>query len=506
MIAEDELLVRVGLNVTVPWADFGMKVVAVEEDGISAWESYQSLRPNVVLTDIRMPGMDGVELIRRIRGSGELCAIIVITCLEEFDILYKLMQMDITGYLIKASMVRKDVTSVLNKAVQKLQEGDVSGKLASPSLDTAQAKNPLHDFIFLHHDRNRYLSDCKEMKQNIRQPKFCIIILWNQQLQSILVSSISNMFQKRLQLFGKVESFSSDEYLFISLTDTVEKNIDDLYDLIQELTQYVNDALNVELRISLCDTEENAVNTAQFVESGKKIVRNRYFYPDEITIFNTDFSSSDKSNLKYRIALLREKIFVTVPTLEYQKNKLLFQTFFDTLQESLYFNQLKYEESLISLGQLYFSTTVKTDSTKELLRSFRTSIAELKTATDSLCLFEQMTLKYSNSLHPIYGKQMVNTMLYISQHASDIITLADLSSFVNLSPNYYSTLFKQMLGCSFSDYIGLVRISKACDLMTSTTFSIQVISNLCGFSDATYFSRFFKQKIGLSPHQWRMER
>jgi two-component system response regulator YesN len=505
MIVEDELLVRVGLNVTVPWADFGMKVVAVEEEGVSAWESYQSLLPNVVITDIRMPGMDGVELIRRIREKGEPCVIIVITCLEEFDILYQLMKMDITGYLIKATLVQKDVTELLKKATQKLQEDGISANHSPHS--SGAIDNPLYDFIFHHHDSKSYISACEETGQPVELPQFCILIHWNNQIQEILKSTIINIFQKRLQLMGKIEVLSEDEFLFITLTKPIQSSIINLHSTVKELSFYVNDALNVELRIVICETEGNIEKLAIFTRQGKNIAQNPYFYPDSIIICEVDASDlCVEMNLLDRIILLREKVLVKVPPLVYQKNKLLFATLFDALQESIGPNKQQFEQSLLSLVKLYLSCKEHKEESKGLLESFQSSIIKAKNAFDALYDLEKAIFSFPSSLHPIYGKQMLYTMGFIREHLDENISLTDLASIINISPNYYSSLFRQMLGCCFSEYLGLIRIDKACDLMAASTSSIQEISALCGFSDATYFSRFFKQKVGTTPYQWRMKK
>ena len=69
MIAEDELLVRVGIASSLPWGELNARLIAEAEDGQRAWELYQENHPDVVITDIRMPKMDGLELIKRIRSD-----------------------------------------------------------------------------------------------------------------------------------------------------------------------------------------------------------------------------------------------------------------------------------------------------------------------------------------------------------------------------------------------------------------------------------------------------
>ena len=101
LFAEDELLVRLGLQNSIPWENYDMELTAQADNGITAFELFQKLRPDVVLTDIRMEGMDGYELIEKIREIDEECAIIVISCLDDFETLRKMIPYKIIGYIRK---------------------------------------------------------------------------------------------------------------------------------------------------------------------------------------------------------------------------------------------------------------------------------------------------------------------------------------------------------------------------------------------------------------------
>jgi len=113
LFAEDELLVRLGLQNSIPWEEFSMELVALADNGATAFKLFKECHPDVVITDIRMDGMDGCELIRRIREIDGECAIVVISCLDDFETLRKMISYQIIGYILKAGMQMEEVHSVL---------------------------------------------------------------------------------------------------------------------------------------------------------------------------------------------------------------------------------------------------------------------------------------------------------------------------------------------------------------------------------------------------------
>lgn len=122
LFVEDELLVRLGLQKAVSWEKFNMKLEAQADNGIKALELFRSVRPDVVITDICMPGMDGYELIQKIRAEDDECAIIVLSCLEDFEMLRKMIPYKIIGYITKADMKLEDIAAVLEKTKSYLDK------------------------------------------------------------------------------------------------------------------------------------------------------------------------------------------------------------------------------------------------------------------------------------------------------------------------------------------------------------------------------------------------
>lgn len=122
LIVEDEVLVREGLKSVIGWERLGMEVIEDVANGKQALEVYERERPDIILTDIRMPVMDGLELIAQIRRQDEKTRIVILTCYEEFGYLQKALQLGVSDYILKLKMKPSEIEAAMAKVKRKLDE------------------------------------------------------------------------------------------------------------------------------------------------------------------------------------------------------------------------------------------------------------------------------------------------------------------------------------------------------------------------------------------------
>lgn len=120
LIAGDELPEGVGIVSVIDWEKFGMEVVADVSNGQEALEAYSAYHPDVLITDIRMPVMSGMELIGKIRESDSGISIVIITCVEDFETVRGALPERVTGYILKMTTTIKEIETVLGKVQREL--------------------------------------------------------------------------------------------------------------------------------------------------------------------------------------------------------------------------------------------------------------------------------------------------------------------------------------------------------------------------------------------------
>ena len=135
LFAEDELLVRLGLQNSIPWSKYEMEVAALADNGTEAYRLFEEIHPDILITDLRMEGMDGLELVKRVREIDKECAIVVISCLNDFETLRKLIPYNINAYVLKASISIDEVCNVLEQTKEYLISIGRTAKKVIPDLE-----------------------------------------------------------------------------------------------------------------------------------------------------------------------------------------------------------------------------------------------------------------------------------------------------------------------------------------------------------------------------------
>ena len=140
LFAEDELLVRLGLQNSIPWIKYEMEVAALAENGLEAYRLFEEIHPDILITDLRMEGMDGLELVKRVRENDKECAIVVISCLNDFETLRKLIPYNINAYVLKASISIDEVCNVLHQVRDYLRGIGKTARKKMPDLEKTEEK------------------------------------------------------------------------------------------------------------------------------------------------------------------------------------------------------------------------------------------------------------------------------------------------------------------------------------------------------------------------------
>lgn len=502
MIAEDEMLVRLGLTVSVDWDRLGMKIVAEASNGTDAYDSFAKYRPDIVLTDIRMPGMNGVNLIQKIREIDRDCAIIIISCLSDFDTLRDVMQYNVSAYLIKATMTQASITEAVEKACRDL--GRPLGKAESGE-DQARRRAlncALNDYVIsrsLNHAQFMQLLKRDDVKDPGPLAVLAAYFLDEHTPERMMLQPIQRMIDHS---FGKSTSnlhliHGSAMIFLISEKNIVDENA--YAPILNEVHQYVLDNFQYQLRFIYCMEPVPMERLPAFLDAADGMRTHRYLFDQPMLLVDSCCRAAERDMLEWFEALRDCALCLRC-------------------NPSLYKDYLAAVESLkVSIGRsksvvlqnLYTITVLMAQNNRQLtpahLSRCHDYLSQATSFRSMMSIMDKQILSIAAPPTNAYTHLLASAIEHMARNLSGDLTLNSMASHVNISPGYFSTLLKQETGMRFSEFLSDLRLKKAQELLKDTTLSINEIAACCGFEDIAYFSRCFKSRLGMSPSHWRKQ-
>ncbi len=498
LIAEDELLVRMGLTISVPWDQLDMMVVAEASDGQQALEAWRKYRPDILITDLMMPGMDGLALIRQIQEEDKHCAVIVVTCMEQFGSLHEAMELGVAAYLVKATMRLEDIQSAVRKAKAALgpSRGDNTARRAETERHAALAGYLLDGDIGWAQLVERARAGGWKLPERcaplLIRPASTSAIPW--QLQKTLQNTLRDHLEGErvicvlkgsgASVLALVEGFSS--------ALEIERRCGAYRD-------YFWEHFSVQLEMDAClepvplDTLPGLLAVAAKArENGEDSLRNPRRRPgaDADILWVDALGSPADPVLSEWIAGLRGRVW----------------TLFDaewSLKAAKHVERLEgaagpaaFGGELKALAAHYLRRAEAPDALAHAFAEFIEGGVSIRRMIEG---FEADIAPHGKPFRP----EIVKIIGHMLLHIDEALPLSSLAGLIYMHPQYLSNVFRKEAGVSFSDFLSMIRIEKAQRMLTGTRLSVLQVSSACGFSDTAYFCRLFKQKTGRTPGQWR---
>jgi two-component system response regulator YesN len=145
LIVDDELIVRKGLRATIPWERFDMEVVADAANGLKGWEAFVTYKPDVVITDIVMPKLNGLELALKVKEVAPETSVLLLSCHEDFAYAKQGLKLGASGYVLKTDMDEEEMESYLRAVSGAVpQEAAAAGRTARRCRPGCEGPNRLY--------------------------------------------------------------------------------------------------------------------------------------------------------------------------------------------------------------------------------------------------------------------------------------------------------------------------------------------------------------------------
>ena len=518
LIVDDESRIAQLISKLIHWKENGLVPAGIYLDGLQAYEQISSGNADIVITDIRMPVMDGLELIRR---SHELhqnsVHFIVISGYREFEYAHTALKYGVEDYLLKPvnehelNATLKRLSTAYSTEQERIKKAEIDEQVKKELFSQRAAaflvqKGTLPSLAEFNRDYSLCLEDTFYLVLSLRldhhtsvepdatQDRFII-----QNIIRIMTEKFSSVVQNQLHT---VTDAGTIYFILNYTTDSCAESV--LPDIFNELKEYVYAFSQYELTLA-SGGEERFTDITRSICKAEEGIHERIVFGTGKIISPHDLEIKHDALLEEDILdTIRLKTANAVQSLSSPQLSRLIETVFSGIKEKKLYNaDAYYETAYMFVRFVYDQMSVSSREEQQLNDEIHScySVADLSLLLRTrLCakLDELRVQKQSQAERPIrFARE------YVETHYAEKITLEDVAGILKLNSSYFSTLFKKETDCNFLEYITQVRIEKAKSLLVSTNDTMAGIAEKVGYTDARYFSQCFERVAGLKPSVYR---
>ena len=519
LICDDEELICDLIIRLIDWEALNLHILKICKNGLEAYDEIVKNNPDIVITDICMPEMDGLQLIEKCVKNNYNTHFILISGHQDFQYAYSAIKYGVKNYILKPirkvelenSLIaiketlhkKQNIESTLAQKTEIIHQYFIN-TLISSKLNSYSPSEILDEFgiefvpssfrvLLLHFDRLTFRINHEELfflqKQAIKIFKeryenifaHCLIGINNNTIVIVLNNKLEEFVDqksiRRILTYMKERLNISKQYLITLAVGQQVKLVENLY------ASYKNaeDALKARLQTG---ADRVIFNENQFQSLAPQSIMTearRKSFANVIEQLDTIAIDEWLDNYFQSIISNRAQEVNTV--------------FFDSLYYLvIYFHELitKYnliipdENFSIAIIEKYYGSINLTELCWNIKGEIHNYITRYKDYIGK------------KDIAPIHKAKN-----YIKEHYKDEITLEDVASHIHLNPIYFSRLFKEKTGQTFMQYLTEIRMEKAKDYLINTDMSINEIANSVGYQDSKYFSRIFKKECKIIPNLYR---
>lgn len=522
LIVDDESIVRIGMRHIVPWKDYGYEVVGEASNGEEALSLAIKMRPDIVLIDIVMPNMDGLNCIEKIKCELPFTKFIILSCRDDAAFYRKAIKLGVSEYIQKSLASPDEILEAVNRISEEIRSSRLlnSSRMNDQGLSQEQVsmgeffnmvmKGQITDPVTIINSLHSY--GIEAANKAIYIISFTVDFMGNMERKydggydASLISVAQGIINETAQgcIFSDY-THSIMAVVFCPAESCEHEQIQNLFYRIQEtLAQlfYIRLTAGVSSRILGCTAVKEGLSQS-LISLDNIFIKGRgniYFYND----------ARDKKEALSKLAKEKESILKIDSPIEADAYLDIFED-----MESII---LQYEGIPSS-----FIRTMYMDILYHIINLLRNDgldiedimgenfnpiayIEEPETIhmlnINIKRLLNNIRAYYSSKLRGNESDIIAAIQKYINDHIGDKISLDDIASMVHMSTSYTSRFYKKVTGVNLQKYIVWAKIEKAKEMIRLNCSLKETIDHV-GFSSESHFFKVFKTVTGLSPKQYR---
>lgn len=519
VLADDENKILLLLQKLIDWNRLGYEIVGTANDGLRALELVREKQPHLLITDVRMPGCSGIELIQRARDLQPSLHFIIISGYRKFEYAQSALKYGVEDYLLKP-LKQEELTGILLRLNDKLGEeaalefrlkksGERQQELLMDALQSAvKRQQPFlsaaqayagYGFRFAEGVFCAALIRVDVSNAAQYQGSYQAMVQHALEIVRREIRPLTDVYAAAVWKEGIAALLYMREYQAVEVKQCftkIRKEIEKQRDMFW----YIRCTICLGSRKTSLEEAGEAMREALWL-CRDRLCRVQSWRDAETEQMPLDWRYSLETAQKKRLQAAAECLdearfeqeleesFRTVLSQTDLNGQIVEDWFYQVLEVCLYGMQQngQVEERFAEdLAEKFWLCT----DVQGVFRLLRQDVGrELRRLGDERSLRET--------------RPITEAKRYIQQHYQESLRLEDVSNAVGFNATYFSTLFKKETGQNFTDYLTELRIGKAKELLCGDKLSVQDVAEMVGYRDLKYFSRLFKKTTGVSPSDYK---
>lgn len=528
MLVDDDYPVLELLSETIDWASLGLRLCGKHENGLLAWEHAQEEAPDILVTDIGMPKMDGLTLAAKMKELNPSIRIAILSCHSEFQYAQAAMRLHVQDYLLKDLLDPQDVVTLLAKfkagldGERQLQQEQVQMKhLVNETRELHKEK------IFRNFIQQPLISTPQSLKDFqsyglLKSGEHCLPVVGFVEHYGIIKNrfesdqtlhfALSNVMEEllaELPLHAVHASYSTRQsVLLFAFKPGLKTNVHDqaLHSL-QAIQRTLHQVLKIKMTFLIGRGCECPVQLKPMLAALIGAVEQRFYltesniakWQEGVPAGSGLFDLYDRAVSEIREALIA-KDETGIMTIAEQWESCIRQARYPSEEVRDWVLKLLIDLRLKLHALLYKSST----SSAETLHK---EIADLDSLHGLFRWLQGHLRSYiaarEEGMPMSKRREVTEAYQYVALHLGRRITLEEVAAHLHMNPSYFSRFFKKETGQTFIEYVTGRKMERAKELLDQSTRPVNEICELLGYDNQSYFIKTFKTQVGVTPTEYR---
>lgn len=519
MIVDDEMLARIGIKVLIPWEENGFRLMGEYDNGRKALEAALAAKPDIIITDVKMPVLGGIDLIKELRSAGLDTKFIVMSSYDDFHLVKEAMRLGAQDYLLKLEIEADKLMDILRKTAKLLhrereeKERHLEFEKRFSSNISILRDTFLKNMILGHIPANEQTDKeirLYQLPENGQALTCFLLNIENSEFyadfpdkdESLLESSIIHIMEDAALNIGSGAACRIRHGMFAAIVSVKSGKAEELEKLAGNMKKVLKNMLNVDVTIGMSrvfthygEAKDGFLEAVSSLEIGRGLqgAGEAGQQPTLSLPLEKELKQLEEQLKAYRMEAIEssfDEMIKRIEETEPQPKHILHAVghVLIYILSGFIANHLQKNEELWARFGHPYEQLIKLKTNKELTEWMKS----LQQKMNSLLIEAR-----DDKLMILKAKQ------YIGEHFSENISLSSVAGHLGLSPGYFSRLFSREVSQTFIEYVTHLRMEYAKELLHSSNYKTYEISEMAGYDNPHYFFRLFKKMTGLTPGEYK---